>query len=54
MLRCEIRSTSARLYAQDYLSFVVMIMSSTLIITEAGGIQEKAPALDKPVLADPS
>jgi UDP-N-acetylglucosamine 2-epimerase (non-hydrolysing) len=35
---------------QDYLSFVELMCRSYLIITDSGGIQEEAPALDKPVL----
>jgi len=35
---------------QDYLSFVALMMRATLIITDSGGIQEEAPALNKPVL----
>ncbi len=35
---------------QDYLSFVELMSRSCLIITDSGGIQEEAPALDKPVL----
>lgn len=34
----------------DYLPFVFMMMSSYLIITDSGGIQEEAPSLGKPVL----
>lgn len=35
---------------QDYLSFVELMCRSYLIITDSGGVQEEAPALDKPVL----
>lgn len=35
---------------QDYVSFVELMCRSYLIITDSGGIQEEAPALDKPVL----
>lgn len=35
---------------QDYLPFVYLMMRSTLIITDSGGIQEEAPSLGKPVL----
>lgn len=34
----------------DYLPFVYLMIRSTLIITDSGGIQEEAPALGKPVL----
>ena len=34
----------------DYLSFVFLMMKSTLILTDSGGIQEEAPTLGKPVL----
>lgn len=34
----------------DYLSFVYLMQSSYLIITDSGGIQEEAPSLGKPVL----
>lgn len=34
----------------DYLPFVYLMMRSTLILTDSGGIQEEAPALGKPVL----
>ena len=35
---------------QDYLTFVELMSRSYLIITDSGGIQEEAPALDKPLL----
>lgn len=35
---------------QDYLPFVRLMMRSTLILTDSGGIQEEAPSLGKPVL----
>lgn len=35
---------------QDYLPFVYLMIRSTLILTDSGGIQEEAPALGKPVL----
>ncbi|MBN2266746.1 MAG: UDP-N-acetylglucosamine 2-epimerase (non-hydrolyzing) [Candidatus Babeliaceae bacterium] len=35
---------------QDYLPFVYLMMSSYLILTDSGGIQEEAPSLGKPVL----
>ena len=35
---------------QEYLSFVELMCRSYLIITDSGGIQEEAPALDKPVM----
>jgi len=35
---------------QDYLSFVFLMMKSSVIITDSGGIQEEAPSLGKPVL----
>lgn len=35
---------------QDYLPFVYLMLRSTLILTDSGGIQEEAPALGKPVL----
>ena len=34
---------------QDYLSFVYLMMLSSLIITDSGGIQEEAPSLGVPV-----
>lgn len=34
----------------DYLSFVWLMMHSTLIVTDSGGIQEEGPSLGKPVL----
>ncbi len=34
----------------DYLSFVYLMESAHLIITDSGGIQEEAPSLGKPVL----
>jgi UDP-N-acetylglucosamine 2-epimerase (non-hydrolysing) len=35
---------------QDYLPFVYLMVHSTLILTDSGGIQEEAPSLGKPVL----
>jgi UDP-N-acetylglucosamine 2-epimerase (non-hydrolysing) len=35
---------------QDYLPFVYLMYSSTLILTDSGGVQEEAPSLGKPVL----
>lgn len=35
---------------QDYLPFVYLMVQSTLILTDSGGVQEEAPALGKPVL----
>ena len=35
---------------QDYLPFVYLMMSSYIILTDSGGIQEEAPSLGKPVL----
>jgi UDP-N-acetylglucosamine 2-epimerase (non-hydrolysing) len=35
---------------QDYLPFVYLMMRSTVILTDSGGIQEEAPSLGKPVL----
>lgn len=35
---------------QNYLPFVYLMMRSTIILTDSGGIQEEAPALGKPVL----
>lgn len=35
---------------QDYLPFVWLMLNSTLILTDSGGIQEEAPALGLPVL----
>lgn len=35
---------------QDYVSFVVLMNASYLILTDSGGIQEEAPSLGKPVL----
>ena len=40
----------ALLAPQDYLPFVYLMMKSSLIITDSGGIQEEAPSLGKPVL----
>lgn len=34
----------------DYLPFVYMMLHSTLILTDSGGVQEEAPGLGKPVL----
>ena len=34
----------------DYPDFVRLMASSTLVLTDSGGIQEEAPALGKPVL----
>lgn len=34
----------------DYLQFIKLMKISTLILTDSGGIQEEAPALNKPVL----
>lgn len=34
----------------DYLPFVYLMMSSHVILTDSGGIQEEAPSLGKPVL----
>lgn len=34
----------------DYPVFVALLMESTLVLTDSGGIQEEAPALGKPVL----
>ena len=34
----------------DYEPFVYLMMTSTLIVTDSGGIQEEAPSLGKPVL----
>lgn len=35
---------------QDYLPFVYLMVRSTVILTDSGGVQEEAPALGKPVL----
>jgi UDP-N-acetylglucosamine 2-epimerase (non-hydrolysing) len=35
---------------QDYLPFIYLMHSSTLILTDSGGVQEEAPSLGKPVL----
>ncbi|CCN70295.1 UDP-N-acetyl glucosamine-2-epimerase [Vibrio nigripulchritudo SFn118] len=35
---------------QDYLPFVYLMDSSSVILTDSGGIQEEAPSLGKPVL----
>ena len=35
---------------EEYLTFVYLMMRSTIILTDSGGIQEEAPALGKPVL----
>lgn len=35
---------------QEYLSFVNLMVHSTIILTDSGGIQEEAPSLGKPVL----
>lgn len=34
----------------DYVPFIYLMMISTLIITDSGGVQEEAPSLGKPVL----
>jgi UDP-N-acetylglucosamine 2-epimerase (non-hydrolysing) len=34
----------------DYVAFVHLMMRSTFILTDSGGVQEEAPALGKPVL----
>jgi UDP-N-acetylglucosamine 2-epimerase (non-hydrolysing) len=34
----------------DYVPFIYLMMQSTLILTDSGGIQEEAPSLGKPVL----
>ena len=34
----------------DYESFVFLMNRSYFIVTDSGGVQEEAPALDKPVL----
>lgn len=34
----------------EYLSFVLMMESSTLVLTDSGGVQEEAPGLGKPVI----
>ncbi|MBO4810494.1 MAG: UDP-N-acetylglucosamine 2-epimerase (non-hydrolyzing) [Prevotella sp.] len=34
----------------EYLSFVLMMEQSTIVLTDSGGIQEEAPGLGKPVL----
>lgn len=34
----------------EYLSFVLMMERSTIVLTDSGGIQEEAPGLGKPVL----
>lgn len=34
----------------EYLSFVYLMVKSTLVLTDSGGIQEEAPGLGKPVL----
>ncbi len=35
---------------QNYLPFVYLMLRSTLVLTDSGGIQEEAPSLGKPVL----
>ena len=35
---------------QDYLTFVLLLFYSYLILTDSGGIQEQAPSFGKPVL----
>jgi UDP-N-acetylglucosamine 2-epimerase (non-hydrolysing) len=35
---------------QDYLPFIYLMNSSTLILTDSGGVQEEGPSLGKPVL----
>lgn len=35
---------------QDYLPFVYLMGTSTLLLTDSGGVQEEAPSLGKPVL----
>jgi UDP-N-acetylglucosamine 2-epimerase (non-hydrolysing) len=34
----------------DYLSFVALVESCDIVVTDSGGLQEEAPALAKPVL----
>jgi UDP-N-acetylglucosamine 2-epimerase (non-hydrolysing) len=34
----------------DYLSFVQLLDSADLVLTDSGGVQEEAPSLGKPVL----
>ena len=34
----------------EYLSFIYLMMKSTIVLTDSGGIQEEAPGLGKPVL----
>ena len=34
----------------EYVPFVAMLMQSTIVLTDSGGIQEEAPSLGKPVL----
>jgi UDP-N-acetylglucosamine 2-epimerase (non-hydrolysing) len=34
----------------DYLSFIYLMKSCELVITDSGGVQEEAPSLGKPVL----
>ena len=35
---------------QEYLPFVYLMLSSYIILTDSGGVQEEAPSLNKPVL----
>src|SRR5690606_35550384 len=34
----------------DYVEFVYLMLRSTVILTDSGGVQEEAPSLGKPVL----
>jgi UDP-N-acetylglucosamine 2-epimerase (non-hydrolysing) len=44
------RSRIALIEPMEYVPFVAMLMRSTIILTDSGGIQEEAPSLGKPVL----
>jgi len=44
------RSRIALIEPMEYVPFVAMLMQSTIILTDSGGIQEEAPSLGKPVL----
>ncbi len=44
------RSNIRLIQPVDYVHFVFLMMKSTLILTDSGGIQEEAPSLKRPVL----
>ncbi len=51
-IETELGSTSnvVLIPAQQYVSFIYLMINSVLILTDSGGIQEEAPALGTPVL----